>query len=110
MLFPTTSSTESSGNATSQTRFTTNDQPPRVGRQSGEPSLAAKQRAPRGAPPAYRQSLVDRVRLQIANVTYETQVKIDALLPWLARDLGLLGRRTEQLEGFQAGRRLSRTV
>lgn len=108
MLWSTTSSTES--DATSWTRFAANDQPPKVGRESGELSLTAKQRAPRGAPPAYRQALIDRVRLQIANGTYETQAKIDALLPRLAKDLGFFGRRTVQFEGFQAGRRLSRTV
>jgi hypothetical protein len=36
----------------------------------------------------YRQALIDRVRLQIANGSYET-AKIEALLPRLARDLGL---------------------
>jgi len=98
MLWSTTSSAES--DATS--RFTANDQPVRVGRDSGAKSIQ------RGTPPAYRQALVDRVRLQIANGTYETQAKIDALLPQLARDLGFFGRRTKQIEGWQAGRRLSR--
>ncbi|MHC4710567.1 MAG: hypothetical protein ACYTA3_09105 [Planctomycetota bacterium] len=46
-------------------------------------------RAPRAAPPVYRQALIDRVRLQIANGSYETPAKIEALLPRLARDLGL---------------------
>jgi hypothetical protein len=46
-------------------------------------------RASRAPPPAHRQALIDRVRLQIANGSYETQAKIEALLPRLARDLGL---------------------
>jgi hypothetical protein len=51
--------------------------------------FAATLPAPRAAPPAHRQALIDRVRLQIANGCYETQAKIEALLPRLARDLGL---------------------
>ena len=98
MLWSTTSSTGS--DATSRTRFAANDQPVRVGRDSGAKSFQ------RGNPPAYRQALVDRVRLQIANGTYETQAKIDALLPRLVRDLTFFGRRTKQIEGWQAGRRL----
>ncbi len=100
MLWYTTSSTER--DATSWTRFAANDQPVRVGRDSGAKTLQ------RGTPPAHRQALVDRVRLQIANGTYETQAKIDALLPRLVRDLTFFGRRTKQIEGWQAGRRLSR--
>jgi hypothetical protein len=98
MLWYTTSSTES--DATSRTRLAANDQPGSVGRDSGAKSFH------RGNPPAYRQELVDRVRLQIARGTYETQAKIDALLPRLVRDLTFFGRRTKQIEGWQAGRRL----
>jgi cytidylate kinase len=96
MLLSTTSSTES--DATSQTRFAANDQPVGDGRDSGARSFE------HGTPPAYRQALVDRVRLQIANGTYETQARFDALLERLARDLGCSGRRAEQLEAAkQAG-------
>jgi hypothetical protein len=45
-------------------------------------------RAARADRPAPRRALVERVRLQIANGSYETQAKIEALLPRLARDLG----------------------
>ncbi|MHC4273640.1 MAG: hypothetical protein ACYSUR_08225 [Planctomycetota bacterium] len=37
----------------------------------------------------HRQALINRVRLQIANGCYESEAKIEALLPRLARDLGL---------------------
>jgi hypothetical protein len=37
----------------------------------------------------HRQALIGRVRLQIAHGCYETPAKIEALLPRLARDLGL---------------------
>jgi anti-sigma28 factor (negative regulator of flagellin synthesis) len=96
MRWSTTSSTEI--DATSWTRSAANDQPVRVGSDSGAKSFK------RGTSPAYRQALVDRLRLQIANGTYETQTKIDALLPRLVRDLASFGRRTKQSEGWQAGR------
>jgi hypothetical protein len=36
----------------------------------------------------HRQALIGRVRMQIANGCYESEAKIEVLLPRLARDLG----------------------
>jgi hypothetical protein len=83
-MLPAASRTESPGYTASQTRRTANDCYPPVGGVSGQEPFAA-----RAAPPAHRQALIDRVRLQIANGCYESQAKIEALLPRLARDLGL---------------------
>lgn len=81
----TASNIENPGTATSRTRRTAHDQPTGVGRE--KQAFASALRGPRGAPPACRVALVDRVRLQIANGTYETPAKIDALLPRLVKDL-----------------------
>ena len=82
-------STESPGYTALQTRRSVSDRSPPVGGGATQEPFAAMLRAPRAAPPVYRQALIDRVRLQIANGSYETQAKIEALLPRLARDLGL---------------------
>ncbi len=79
-------------NATSRTTRTVNDRLPGVCRESGEQPFATELLAPRGLPTMYRQALIDRVRLQIANGSYETQAKIDALLPRLAKGRGLATR------------------
>jgi len=88
-MLPAALTTEDPGKTASQTRRTANKRPRPVGRRSGQESFAATLLALRAAPPAHRQALIDRVRLQIANGSYETQAKIEALLPRLARDLGL---------------------
>ena len=83
------SSTESPGNIAPPTRRTVNDRSPPVGGRVTQEPFAKTLRATRAAPRAYRQALIDRVRLEIADGSYETQAKIEALLPRLARDLGL---------------------
>jgi hypothetical protein len=81
--------TESLGNTALPTRRPVNGRsPPARGGPAPEP-FAAMLRAARADRPAPRRALVERVRLQIANGSYETQAKIEALLPRLAGDLGL---------------------
>lgn len=81
--------TESLGNTAPPTRPTVNGRSPPARGGLGQELFAATLRAARAAPPAPRQALIDRVRLQIANGSYETRAKIVALLPRLARDLEL---------------------
>jgi hypothetical protein len=82
-------STESLGRTAPQTKGTGYGRSPSIGGRATQEPFAAMLRASRAAPPADRQPLIDRVRLQIANGSYETQAKIEAVLPRLARDLEL---------------------
>jgi hypothetical protein len=89
-MLPAAFRTESLGNLVLPTREAANGRSPPVGEGSGQEPFAAALRAARAAPPPHRQALIDRVRLEIANGSYETRAKIEALLPRLARDLGLV--------------------
>ena len=80
---------ESPGCTASQTRRTANDRASPAGEGSGQEPFAATLLAVRSGLPVHRQALIGRVRLQIAHGCYETPAKIEALLPRLARDLGL---------------------
>ncbi len=68
-----------------------NDETPGAVRESGEASSDARRTE---APAPGRHGLIDRVRAEIANGTYETATKIDALLPRLAKDLQAATRPT----------------
>ena len=85
-------SIESPGYTAPQTRRLVNDRSLPVGGGATQEPFAAMLRASRAPPPAHRQALIGRVRLQIANGSYETQAMIEALLPRLSRDLGLARR------------------
>ena len=84
-MLPTPSNTESSGKtAPWTTRHAAENQCP--------VAVDRRGRVPGAAPPLPRQALVARVRLEIANGPYETQAKIEALLPELVRQLQLAAR------------------
>ena len=52
------------------------------------PLFASVSTSPAKCLPARRRPLIERVRARIANGTYETEAKIDALVPRLTKDLG----------------------
>ena len=85
-MLPTPSKTESSGKTTPWTTR------PAAENQCPVAAVRRRGRVPGAAPTPPRQDLVDRVRLEIANGTYETQAKIEALLPELVRRLQLAAR------------------
>jgi hypothetical protein len=87
-MLPAALRTESSGYTASQTSRTANDRSPPGGEVSGQKPFSGTLRTRRAGLPVHRQALINRVRLQIANGCYESEAKIEALLPRLARDLG----------------------
>jgi hypothetical protein len=109
-MLPAQSNILSPGNALGR-RHPADGLPPKGGRESEETPFAAALLAPGATPPPPRQALIGRIRGEIANGTYETQARIEALLPRLAKDLGLaagpamVGEERSQRENDQAHRR-----